>query len=107
LVQVLALYGGMQPEEQAQVFAPAAQGSRKVVLATNIAETSVTINGVRYVVDCGFNKEMVFDQQRNMNVLQVGCWGWKHLGVVVGVLVCPARQWFMHSCLTQEVARVV
>ena len=41
------------PEQQMLVFAPTPKGMRKVILATNIAESSITINGVRYVVDTG------------------------------------------------------
>jgi pre-mRNA-splicing factor ATP-dependent RNA helicase DHX16 len=42
---------------QAKIFEPTAAGARKVVLATNIAETSLTIDGIRYVVDPGFAKQ--------------------------------------------------
>eukprot|EP00470_Lotharella_oceanica_P008313 CAMPEP_0170199508 /NCGR_PEP_ID=MMETSP0040_2-20121228/69378_1 /TAXON_ID=641309 /ORGANISM="Lotharella oceanica, Strain CCMP622" /LENGTH=590 /DNA_ID=CAMNT_0010449637 /DNA_START=426 /DNA_END=2198 /DNA_ORIENTATION=- len=53
---VMRLYGGMQAKDQQRVFRPAPRHCRKVVLATNIAETSVTIDGIVYVVDCGFVK---------------------------------------------------
>jgi HrpA-like RNA helicase len=55
-VEVCPLYAALPPEQQLRAFQPAAPGTRKFVLATNIAETSVTINGVRYVVDSGFVK---------------------------------------------------
>jgi pre-mRNA-splicing factor ATP-dependent RNA helicase DHX16 len=42
---------------QAKIFEPTPAGARKVVLATNIAETSLTIDGIRYVVDPGFAKQ--------------------------------------------------
>jgi len=42
--------------EQMQVFEPSPPDSRKVVVATNIAEASITIEGVKFVVDCGFVK---------------------------------------------------
>jgi pre-mRNA-splicing factor ATP-dependent RNA helicase DHX16 len=41
---------------QAKIFDPTPPGARKVVIATNIAETSLTINGIIYVIDCGFAK---------------------------------------------------
>jgi ATP-dependent RNA helicase HrpB len=50
---VVALYGGLGGEEQDRAIAPAPPGRRKIVLATSIAETSITIEGVRIVVDCG------------------------------------------------------
>ncbi|KAH0830462.1 P-loop containing nucleoside triphosphate hydrolase protein [Lanmaoa asiatica] len=52
----LALHSGLSTEEQLRVFSRADPNSRKVVAATNIAEASVTIDGVKFVVDCGFVK---------------------------------------------------
>ena len=46
-------------EMQTRIFDPAPPGSRKVVIATNIAETSLTIDGILYVIDPGFVKQMV------------------------------------------------
>jgi ATP-dependent RNA helicase DHX37/DHR1 len=53
---VLPLYSLLSTEEQAKVFAPVPDGHRLIVVATNIAETSVTIPGVAYVVDSGRQK---------------------------------------------------
>ena len=50
---VVALYGALAGDEQDRAIAPAARGRRKVVLATSIAETSITIEGVRIVIDSG------------------------------------------------------
>jgi len=50
---VVALYGALTGDEQDRAIAPARAGRRKIVLATSIAETSITIQGVRMVVDCG------------------------------------------------------
>ncbi|GAA5855522.1 hypothetical protein JCM9279_006036 [Rhodotorula babjevae] len=54
---ITPLYAKLAPAEQAKAFAPAPPNTRKVILATNIAETSVTIPGVKFVVDCGLAKE--------------------------------------------------
>lgn len=53
---VVPLYGRLSKEEQERVFIPTPEGKRKVIVATNIAETSVTIDGVRYVIDPGVAK---------------------------------------------------
>ncbi|CAB3384021.1 Hypothetical predicted protein [Cloeon dipterum] len=54
---VLPLYAALPQEQQVQAFKPVAATVRKVVLATNIAETSVTINGIRHVIDSGMVKQ--------------------------------------------------
>lgn len=51
------LYAKLGPAEQAKAFAPAQPKTRKVILATNVAETSVTIPGIKYVIDTGLAKE--------------------------------------------------
>ncbi len=53
---VVALYGALAGDEQDRAIAPAAPGRRKIVLATSIAETSITIEGVRIVVDSGLSR---------------------------------------------------
>ena len=55
-MQILPLYAGLSNEQQMRVFKTTPQNTRKVVVSTNIAETSVTIDGVVYVIDCGFVK---------------------------------------------------
>lgn len=55
------LYGALSPAEQDRAIAPAPPGRRKVVLATAIAETSLTLEGVRVVVDCGFSRAPRYD----------------------------------------------
>lgn len=56
LVDVLALYGALDPAAQDRAIAPAPTGRRKIVLATSIAETSLTIEGVRIVIDSGLSR---------------------------------------------------
>jgi len=55
-LDVFPLYAALSQEQQVQAFKPVAKGRRKVVLATNVAETSVTITGVRHVIDTGMVK---------------------------------------------------
>ncbi|GAB3276827.1 ATP-dependent helicase HrpB [Parahaliea aestuarii] len=60
-VSVCPLYGGLSLSRQQAAIAPAAPGARKVVLATNIAETSLTIEGIHTVVDSGLERQALFD----------------------------------------------
>ncbi len=65
---VLPLFGQMSIEAQHRAFQPVGEANtRKVVLATNIAETSVTVPGVRYVVDCGWVKVKQYRSQLGMS----------------------------------------
>ncbi|KAH7326751.1 P-loop containing nucleoside triphosphate hydrolase protein [Stachybotrys elegans] len=69
-VKVVALYGRMSIEAQQDAFKPVtAAFTRKIVLATNIAETSVTVPGVRYVIDCGKAKVKQFRTRLGMESL--------------------------------------
>ncbi|NHZ48371.1 helicase-related protein, partial [Nitratidesulfovibrio liaohensis] len=68
-VTVHALYGDMAPELQDAAIAPAPPGTRKVVLATAIAETSLTIDGVRVVIDTGLARVPRFDPRSGMSRL--------------------------------------
>ncbi|HVY63904.1 MAG TPA: ATP-dependent helicase HrpB, partial [Gammaproteobacteria bacterium] len=69
-VDVLPLYGELPPGEQDAAIAPARPGRRKIVLATNIAETSLTIDGVRIVVDAGLERRNAFDPTSGMGRLE-------------------------------------
>ncbi|WP_312166266.1 ATP-dependent helicase HrpB [Phenylobacterium sp.] len=60
-VRIAPLYGALDPAEQDAAISPAPAGVRKVVLATSIAETSLTIEGVRVVIDCGLARVPRFD----------------------------------------------
>ncbi len=65
--KVLPLYSMLPPERQKEVFEPVPEGTRLIILATNVAETSITIPGIRYVVDCGREKRKIFDHRLNMS----------------------------------------
>ncbi|KAJ3382280.1 ATP-dependent RNA helicase dhx8 [Entophlyctis sp. JEL0112] len=70
-VTLCPIYSSLDTHEQRSVFQPAGKGFRKIVIATNIAQTSLTIPGIRFVVDCGFVKEKMFDSSTAMDALLV------------------------------------
>ncbi|KAK9460378.1 P-loop containing nucleoside triphosphate hydrolase protein [Lipomyces oligophaga] len=65
----LPLYAGLSRAEQTLIFEPAPENSRKVILSTNVAEASVTIDGIVYVVDCGFVKLRYYDPKLKQDSL--------------------------------------
>lgn len=69
VTEVYPLYGNLPIEKQRQAIAPSPVGKRKIVLATPIAETSLTIEGVRIVIDSGLCKKMVFDDRTGLSHL--------------------------------------
>ncbi|WP_297797366.1 ATP-dependent helicase HrpB [uncultured Marinobacter sp.] len=71
-VVIAPLYGNLKSDEQDRAIAPAAAGQRKVVLATAIAETSLTIDGIRVVIDSGQQRRAVFDPNSGMTRLMTG-----------------------------------
>lgn len=68
---VLPIYSQMPADLQAKIFDPAPPGVRKVIVATNIAETSLTVDGIMYVVDSGFSKLKVYNPKMGMDTLQI------------------------------------
>ncbi|KIR35751.1 ATP-dependent RNA helicase prh1 [Cryptococcus deuterogattii MMRL2647] len=56
-LQVLPLYAALPPTAQSKIFVPTPPNTRRIIVATNIAETSMTIPGVAFVIDSGFKKE--------------------------------------------------
>lgn len=68
-VVLCPLYGALTLAEQRQAILPAPQGKRKVVLATNIAETSLTIEGIRLVVDCAQERVARYDARTGLTRL--------------------------------------
>ena len=70
-ITCLALHGKIQSMDQQKVFNPTPVGKRKIVFATNSAETSVTIPGIKVVIDTGLAKEKMYDHAMNMSSLKV------------------------------------
>ena len=68
---ICPIYANLPSELQSKIFEPTPPGARKVVLATNIAETSLTVDGVVYVIDPGFVKENVYNARTGMESLIV------------------------------------
>uniref|UniRef100_A0A3B5KYJ8 RNA helicase n=1 Tax=Xiphophorus couchianus TaxID=32473 RepID=A0A3B5KYJ8_9TELE len=68
---VLPLYSLLAPEQQAKVFRPPPPGTRLCVIATNVAETSLTISGIKYVVDCGRVKKRYYDRVTGVSSFKV------------------------------------
>lgn len=71
-VHILPLYSQLQTKDQLRVFEPPPENSRMIVLATNVAETSLTIPGIRYVFDCGRAKEKKYDRLTGVQSFEVG-----------------------------------
>lgn len=69
-ILICTLYGMLPFEEQRRTLAPSPAGTRKIVLSTPIAETSLTIEDIRTVVDSGFYKGMVFDARSGLSHLE-------------------------------------
>ncbi|RDL37632.1 putative pre-mRNA splicing protein PRP2 [Venustampulla echinocandica] len=66
---ICPIYANLPSELQSKIFEPTPEGARKVVLATNIAETSLTIDGIVYVIDPGFVKENIYNPATGMSKL--------------------------------------
>ncbi|KAM8975237.1 putative ATP-dependent RNA helicase DHX40 isoform 2-T2 [Pelodytes ibericus] len=68
---ILPLYGSMPTDQQKRIFLPPPDGIRKCVVSTNIAATSLTIEGIRYVVDSGFVKQLNHNPRAGLDILEV------------------------------------
>ncbi|KAJ7630356.1 pre-mRNA splicing factor [Roridomyces roridus] len=68
---VLPIYSQMPADLQAKIFEATSDGRRKVIVATNIAETSLTVDGILYVVDAGYSKLKVYNPKVGMDALQI------------------------------------
>ena len=71
-IHVLPLYSQLPTKEQIRVFDTPPENARMIVLATNVAETSLTIPGIRYVFDCGRAKEKKYDRLTGVQNFEVG-----------------------------------
>lgn len=71
-MHILPLYSLLPTKEQLKVFEPPPDGSRLIILATNVAETSLTIPGIRFVFDCGRSKEKKYDKTTGVQSYDVG-----------------------------------
>lgn len=70
-LNILPIYSQMPADLQAKIFDRAPPGVRKCIVATNIAETSLTVDGIMYVVDCGYSKLKVYNPRMGMDTLQI------------------------------------
>ncbi|RNF05835.1 putative DEAH-box RNA helicase [Trypanosoma rangeli] len=70
-LMVLPIYSSLPPREQRRIYEVPPPNTRKVVIATNIAETSITIDGVVYVVDCGLCKQNYYNYKAMVEELRV------------------------------------
>jgi ATP-dependent RNA helicase DHX8/PRP22 len=68
---ILPVYSALPNEQQTRIFDSAPPGTRKCVIATNIAEASLTIDGIYFVIDPGFVKQQVYDPKLRMNSLKI------------------------------------
>lgn len=68
---LLPMYSQLPADLQAKIFESAAHGTRKCIVSTNIAETSLTVDGIKYVIDCGYNKLKVYNPRIGMDALQI------------------------------------
>jgi pre-mRNA-splicing factor ATP-dependent RNA helicase DHX38/PRP16 len=68
---ILPIYSQLPADLQAKIFQKAQEGTRKCIVATNIAETSLTVDGILYVIDTGYGKMKAHNPRMGMDALQV------------------------------------
>ena len=68
---MIPLHSKINQEEQNKVFLECEKGYRKIIISTNIAESSITVPDVRYVIDFGLSKELFFDANTNLQQLKL------------------------------------
>mmetsp|Transcript_11266 Transcript_11266/g.35533 ORF Transcript_11266/g.35533 Transcript_11266/m.35533 type:complete len:1542 (-) Transcript_11266:15-4640(-) len=120
---ILTLHSNVSPEDQQRVFADPPSGLRKVVLSTNIAETSVTVDDIVFVINSGVMKERVFDAGRQLGALETSAITWANAvqrkgrvgrtqeGVVVHLFpkwrLAELRKWPTPEILSKSLEEVV
>jgi len=82
---ICPIYASLPSDLQGKIFEPTPEGARKVVLATNIAETSITIDGIVYVIDPGFAKQNSYNPRTGMESL----------------IVTPVSNYYLYKCILQ------
>lgn len=70
-VEIFTIYSALPGDVQTRIFQRLESGKRKIVVATNIAETSLTIDGIRYVIDCGYSKLKVYNPKIGLDSLVI------------------------------------
>lgn len=70
-IEIFPIYSALAPELQSRIFHKLDKTKRKIVVATNIAETSLTIDGIRYVIDCGYSKLKVYNPRIGLDSLAI------------------------------------
>ena len=103
---ILPVYSSLPSEMQTRIFEPAPPGTRKVVVATNIAEASLTIDGIYYVVDPGFAKQKVYNPKvRGRSIRLIPSQDFVDLclssRILLGVPACDESK---RSCVSDELA---
>ena len=104
---ICPIYANLPSDMQAKIFEPTPDGARKVVLATNIAETSITIDGVVFVIDPGFVKQNSYNPHTGMSSLVVvpvsnlplppGPW-LILIDLAVFTCICQPKSWPSGTC---------
>ncbi|KAH3677125.1 hypothetical protein WICMUC_001880 [Wickerhamomyces mucosus] len=70
-LEILPIYSSMPAEEQSKIFRKTKKGFRKIVVATNVAETSLTVDGISYVIDSGYSKLKVYNAKIGLESLAI------------------------------------